>query len=128
MKLLTNVSLIGLILLNGSVWAYGGGGSSSTKACAKPKFSEFTPAEKAEAKAGSEFSFIASANTYPDSISVTVKDIPVTLNVNDKNGTAFKVSGKLPDSLKDNYARISINAEGANKCKGTGGWLLKITP
>ncbi|MEQ1635496.1 MAG: hypothetical protein ABL903_02320 [Methylococcales bacterium] len=127
MKLFKNLLLICLMLLHNMVWAYGGGGSSSTKACAKPKFSEFAPAEKTEVKANAEFSFIASANTYPESIKVSIKDVPVTVNVADKNGTAFQVTGKLPSSIKDSYARISINAEGANKCKGTGGWLLKIS-
>ena len=128
MNLLTNLSIIGLLLMNNAVWAYGGGGSSSTKACAKPKFSEFIPAEKAEVKPGSDFSFVASANTYPGTLKVTVKDQPITLSVDDKNGTAFKVSGKLPKDLTDSYARINITGEGANKCKGSGGWLVKIIP
>ncbi|MGR9115718.1 MAG: hypothetical protein ACU85E_08125 [Gammaproteobacteria bacterium] len=107
-----------------NAWAYGS--SSSTKSCAKPKFSEFVPADKAEVAAQSEFSFIASANAYPESIKVTVKKLPVTVNVTDKNG-AYLVTGKLPDALSDTYARISISAEGPNRCKGNGGWLVKIS-
>lgn len=126
MKSFRNMSIVVLMLLTNHVWAYGGGGSSSTKACAKPKFSEFNPGEKAEVTAKSEFSFIASANTYPESIKVTVKSIPVAIKVEDKNGTAFKVSGKLPDGIGNDFVRININADGASKCKGTGGWLLKV--
>lgn len=126
MKLLINLSLIVLMLANNTAWAYGS--DSSAKACAKPKFSDFNPADKAEVKTSSDFSFIASSNTYPESIKVTVKDIPVAIKIADNKSSAFKVTGKLPDSLKDIYARISINAEAANKCKGTGGWLLKISP
>lgn len=126
MKFFKKMCLISLLLLNHSAWAYSGG-SSGTKACAKPKFSEFTPAEKTEVKVGSDFSFVASANTYPESIKVTIKDAPVSVNIADKNGATFKVSGKLPDNLKDSYVRVNINAEGTNQCKGSDGWLLKIT-
>jgi len=34
-----------LMLVTSTSWAYGGGSSSSSKACAKPKFTDFVPAE-----------------------------------------------------------------------------------
>ena len=37
-----------LMLFTSTSWAYGGGSSSSSKACAKPKFTDFVPAENAE--------------------------------------------------------------------------------
>ena len=114
------------LLLTGlaaNVWAYGS--SSSTKACTKPKFSEFVPADKAEVAAQSEFSFTASAATYPESIKVTVKKQPVAINVTETNGS-YRVTGKLPGSLRGTYARIAIDAEGPSQCKGNGGWLVKI--
>lgn len=126
MKPIKNISIIMLILLTPQVWAYGGGGSSSTKACAKPKFSDFTPVEKSDVSPKAAFSFIASANTYPESIKVTVKGEPVAVKVEDKKGTAFLVSGTLPDSAQNDFVRININADAANNCKGTGGWLLKV--
>ena len=55
-----------LMLFTSTVWAYGGGSSSSSKACAKPKFTDFVPAENAEVASGSGFSFTASANTHPE--------------------------------------------------------------
>ncbi|MEQ1529254.1 MAG: hypothetical protein ABL925_08055 [Methylococcales bacterium] len=119
------LSIFILLGFNDVSLAYGGG-SSSSKACAKPKFSDFIPEENAGVKAGAEFSFTASANTHPESIKVTVKELPVTVQIDDRKGTAFKVSGKLPDSLSGSYARININAEASNACKGSGGWLVKI--
>ena len=107
-----------------NAWAYGS--SSSTKSCTKPKFSEFVPADKSEVAAQSDFSFTASAATYPESIQVTVKKQPVAIRVTEKNG-AYRITGKLPDSLRNTYARIDIGAEGPNQCKGSGGWLVKIT-
>jgi len=115
-----------LMLMTSNAWAYGGS-SSSSKACAKPKFTDFIPIEKAEVAAGSDFSFTASANTYPESIKVTVKELPVDIKVSPKNaGSSFEVSGKLPESLKDTYARIAIDADAQNNCNGSGGWLVKI--
>jgi hypothetical protein len=114
-----------LTIITSNVWAYGGSSSSSQKACTKPRFSEFVPADKAEVAAQSAFSFTASPPTYPESIKVTVKDQPVDVKVTPK-AQGFQVTGTLPDKLKGGYARININAEGHNGCKGNGGWLVKI--
>ena len=115
-----------LLLVTNTSWAYGGGGSSSTKACAKPKFTDFVPAENAEVAAGSNFSFTASANTYPTSIKVTIKGLPAPIKVTPKTVGTFEVSGSLPTSLKGTYARIAIEADAQSKCNGGGGWLVKI--
>jgi hypothetical protein len=114
-----------LLLVTATSWAYGGG-SSSTKACAKPKFTEFVPAENAEVAAGSNFSFTASANTHPNRIKVTVKGLPASIKVTPKNAGNFEVSGTLPASLKGTYARIAIDADAQSNCNGGGGWLVNI--
>ncbi len=113
-----------LMMVTGATWAYGS--SSSSKACAKPKFSDFTPAENTEVAAGASFSFTASANTYPNTIKANIKGLPTTLKVTPVNEGGFQVSGKLPASLKGVYARIAITADGQSNCKGDGGWLVKI--
>ena len=113
-----------LIIATTNVWAYGSS-SSSKKACNKPKFSEFVPANNAEVAAKSAFSFVASANTNPESIIVTIKDQPIAVTVTPKN-QGFQVTGTLPDTLKGNFARISITADGPNQCKGSDGWLIKV--
>lgn len=113
-----------LIIATSNVWAYGSS-SSSKKACNKPKFSEFVPANNAEIAAKSAFSFVASANTNPESIIVTIKDRPVAVTVKPIN-QGFQVTGTLPETLKGNFARISISADGPSQCKGSDGWLVKI--
>ena len=113
-----------LMMVTSTSWAYGS--SSSPKACAKPEFTNFVPAENAEVATGSTFSFIASANTFPNTIKVTVKGLPATLKVTPRNEGGFLVSGTMPSSLKGDYARIAITADGQNNCKGGGGWLVKI--
>jgi len=113
-----------LMVATSNVWAYGSS-SSSKKVCNKPKFSEFSPVNNAQVAAKSAFSFVASANTNPESIIVTVKNQPVAVTVTPKN-QGFQVTGTLPDTLKGNFARISITADGPNQCKGSDGWLMKI--
>ena len=127
MKKYNHLGILTLMLVSSTCWAYGGGGGSSTKACAKPKFTEFMPAENAEVAPGSSFSFTASKNTYPESIAVTVKELPASIKVANENEGTFNVTGTLPEALKGTYARISISGEAQNKCKGTGGWLVKIS-
>jgi hypothetical protein len=113
-----------LMMVASATWAYGS--SSSSKACAKPKFTDFIPVENAEVAAGSTFSFTASANTNPNTIKVAVKELTVTLKITPENEGGFQVSGAIPASLKGVYARIAITADGQNSCKGDGGWLVKI--
>jgi len=113
-----------LMIATSNVWAYGSS-SSSKKACNKPRFSEFVPADNAEVASKSAFSFVASANTNPESIIVTVKDQPLAVTIAPKN-QGFQVTGTLPDTLKGSFARINITADGPNQCKGSDGWLVKI--
>ena len=125
MKAYKTLWILALMIVGSNVWAYGSS-SSSKKACDKPKFSEFSPINNAEVAKKSAFSFIASANTNPDSIIVTVKNQPIAITVTPKN-QSFLVTGILPDMSKGDFARISIAADGPNQCKGTDGWLVKIT-
>jgi len=113
-----------LLLISSNSWAYGS--SSSSKACTKPEFSQFIPTENSTIAAGSSFSFLASANTYPTTIKVTVKGLPVELSITPKEAIGFEVKGTLPKSLENDYARINISAEGQKNCKGEGGWLVNI--
>ena len=100
--------------------------------CVKPRFSKFVPEQYSEVPPGSEFSFVASGNTMSDTIKVAVKKIEAEITIEDKD-IFYKVSGKLPDSLKGTFARITISAKGdSGKSKtacrlAKGGWLIKIT-
>ncbi len=107
-------------------WAYGGGASGGAKACDKPKFTDFAPAENAEVAAGSAIAFTASKNTYPNTIKVSVKEQPVNIKTEKKNDGTFAVTGKLPEAVKSTYARITIAADAQSNCKGVGGWLVKV--
>lgn len=124
MKTLKLISIIGLTLFTSQVFAYGS--SSSSKSCTKPAFSEFNPVDKAQVAPGSTFSFLASSATNPKSIVVDIKKQAIDVTVTPK-GQAFQVSGKLPSGLKNTVARININAESPSNCKGSDGWLIKIT-
>lgn len=124
MKLTNALLLLVVMAMSNTVWAYGSS-SSSKKACAKPKFSEFTPANNAQIAVGGQFSFVASANTNPDSLEVTVKGSPVAVTVTPKN-SGFAVNGNLPASITADFVRINISADGHNDCKGNDGWLLKV--
>lgn len=105
------------------VWGYGS--SSSSKACEKPSFSQFSPPDKADVSPNAAFSFMASPNTKPETIKVVVKNIPLSIAVKPV-AQGFQVSGTLPETLHGTYARINIAAEGANQCKGSGGWLVNV--
>jgi len=126
MKLFNYAWFLGLLIISSTGWAYGGGGSSSSKACAKPKFTDYVPAENGQAKAGADFSFTASKNTYPSTIKVTVKEQSIAVKVTPKNEGSYEVTGKLPATLKGPYARIAITADALSNCNGAGGWLVKI--
>ena len=113
-----------LTIFSSNLLAYGSS-SSSKKVCKKPTMNEFTPIHLTVVAPQSEFSFKASALTNPESIKVNIKKqaVPVTVK---KEGNAYLITGTLPATLQDTYARVNINATGTNGCEGTDGWLLKI--
>lgn len=124
MKTFQFVCLLSLSIVTTQVFAYGS--SSSSKSCTKPSFTEFTPVNNAEVVPQSAFSFLASSATNPKSIVVEVKKQPVAITITPK-GQAYQVSGKLPNGLKATTARINITAESPSNCKGSDGWLVKIS-
>lgn len=124
MNIFKVIMIFGLVAFANNAAAYGSS-SSSKKACKKPKFSQFTPANLSEVPPQSEFSFVASSATLPDSIQVTIKNEPVDITISKKN-SGYAITGKLPASLTGSHARINIQAKGPKSCKGKDGWLLKI--
>jgi hypothetical protein len=100
-------------------------GGVGNSACKPPKFTKFTPAHLAVVAPQSEISFLASESTNPKTIAVTAKKKPVEVVSKEVLG-GFLISGKLPSSLSDMYARIEIRGATTSGCAGNGGWLLKI--
>lgn len=119
------VVFIGCFLFAGTLWAYGGGGGT-TSACKKPKFSDFNPVHLAEVAPESGFSFVANKYTQASDLTVTVKQKPVAVQVTPQP-RGLLVTGQLPIGLAGNYARIAITAKSSSGCKGQGGWLIKVS-
>lgn len=114
------------------VWAYDSSpNASSTDPCTQVIFSGYTPApfsmdkNNKEVPPKSDFSFLASKATSPQSITVMIKEqkVPVTVSMI-SNG--YLVKGKLPDTVKGTYIRVEIFAKGPNQCDRADGWLLKV--
>lgn len=130
MKRYNGFTIAVLMLVASQAGAYGVGDNSrsgSVNTCTKPRFTDFSPEDKAEVAPGSSFSFRASGNTHPETIKVTVKGVPATIEIGPKTeGASVSVHGTLPAELKDTYAKILIDAQ--SNCKGSSGWLVKITP
>ena len=125
MKLQNVLWLAIVLMIPGTVWAYGDGGGSDTAAVCAAKLSKYTPANNSEMAPKSEFSFFASAATIPNSIKVTIKGLSVPVTVTPKSD-GFQVTGKLPDTIKGTFAKISIEAKGPNQCASNGGWLVNV--
>lgn len=118
----------------GDIWAYessSSSGSTTSGSCSNVTFSAFTPSQfsqkdnNTEVAPKSEFSFVASKETLPKSITVTIKGETVPITVTPQyNG--FKVTGKLPVTVKGTFVRIEMTAKGPNQCERGDGWLLKV--
>jgi uracil DNA glycosylase len=129
MMKLQNLMLIAAVLvIPANVWAYGDNSASGSGSgiCKKVNFSEFLPVNNSEVAPRSEFSFYASESTFPKSIKVTIKGQSVPVTVIQKQ-SGYKVSGKLPDSVKGTFAKINIDAKGIAQCEVSEGWLVKVT-
>ena len=126
---LQNILWVAIVLvIPANVWAYGDNNSSGsgTGACKKVNFSEFSPVNNSEVAPQSDFSFYASEATFPKSIKVTIKGQSIPLTVVEKQ-SGYKVTGKLPDTLRGAFAKINIEARGIGQCEVTDGWLVKVT-
>ena len=128
MKLRNIMWIAAVLVIPANVWAYGDNSASGSGAgiCKKVNFSEFSPINNSEVAPHSEFSFYASESTFPKSIKVTIKGQSVPITVIQKQ-SGYKVSGKLPDSLRGVYAKINIDARGVAQCEVSDGWLVKVT-
>lgn len=124
MKTINLITTLIFVIFSANAFAYGGG-SSSKKACQKPKLSQFTPTHLSVVTPQSEFSFLASTATNPKSITVSIKKQDINTSIN-KTSKGYTVTAKLPASLQSSYARVNIKVKGTNNCPATHGWLLKI--
>lgn len=114
-------------------WAYeeGPGSSAFSNPCGQVRFFEFTPQQysqdtnNAEVNPESAFSFLASKETFPDSIRVTIGEDPVPIVVT-PHYAGYHVTGKLPGNVNGTFVRINIAAHGPYQCERGDGWLLKV--
>ena len=120
--------IILLLISFASFIAFSGNANARSEkhVCSKPKFSAFKPGDRAEVAPGSEFSFRAPGDIAKNSVVTTVKGIKVDLIIEDRTDFYY-FKGTLPAELKDTYARIKVDGQVNLGCKGSSGWLIKIT-
>ncbi|MBX3335683.1 MAG: hypothetical protein KF876_16250 [Nitrospira sp.] len=125
--------VVGMCGTGGHVSAYEGTGAidPTSALCRNVQFTEFTPqqysqeANNTEVSPESEFSFLASKETFPKSIAVTIKDEAVPITVT-PHYAGYHVTGNLPSQEKGTFVRINIAAKGPHGCERGDGWLLKV--
>ena len=136
MNLKSILGVVIAIVASGSVTATWAGYDSAPAAgssdmCTQVRFSQFTPAQysqeknKVEVAPKSEFSFHASKETFPKTISVTIKGETVPTTVTQQHD-GFRVTGHIPETIKGAFIRIEIKAKGPSNCVKGDGWLLKV--
>lgn len=98
------------------------------KACKLPRLRSLKPENHAEVPPESDFSFTLPRWTDPEKVTVTIKKIPTEVVVENHN-SFFLVKGKLPASLENTFARVSVRAVTFDHpgCVKKDGWLLKIS-
>ncbi|MGR8930858.1 MAG: hypothetical protein ACU836_09470 [Gammaproteobacteria bacterium] len=97
------------------------------KKCIKPKFRDFSPKPRSETLPEAEISFHMNRMGDPNHVIATAKKIPMKVEIVDK-ANFYVVNAKLPAELKNEFARIHIEAKSVEgDCIGQDGWLLKIS-
>ena len=99
---------------------------SEKKDCKLPRLRSIKPEPHSEVPPESDFSFTLPPWTDPKKVTVTVKKLPTDTTV-EANKSFILVKGKLPASLENTFARISVKAVAELGCKMKEGWLLKIS-
>lgn len=110
------------------IFAHTATAEEDKKACRPPRLRSIQPENHAEVPPESEFSFTLPRWTDPEKVTLTVKKIPTEVTVENHN-SFFLVKGKLPASLENTYARVSVRAvtDEDVECMMRDGWLLKIS-
>ena len=134
-KIMINSFRIGaaILLCLGLNVAHAYGGNQSSGHCDKPVYYDFQPAVNKYLQSFSEFSFVVSGNTVPNSIEVNIsfgenkfhfghKDLQITPL---KNGR-LAVSGKMDRPVGHGFARLSVTAHSKPGCELTDGYLVRI--
>ncbi len=98
---------------------------SEKKDCKLPRVRSIKPEPRSEVPPESDFSFTLPPWTDPKKVTVTIKKLPAEITISE-NSSFILVKGKLPASLENTYARISVRAVAELGCKMKEGWLLKI--
>ena len=96
------------------------------KDCKLPRLRSIKPEPRSEVPPESEFSFTLPNWTDPKKITVTIKKLPTDITI-EPNKSFIVVKGKLPASLENTFARISVKAVAELGCIKKDGWLLKIS-
>lgn len=96
------------------------------KACRLPRLRSITPKHLSEVPPETEFSFTLPQWTDPEKVTVSVKKLPTEYTVENHN-SFLRVKGKIPASIENSYARVSVKAIAFEGCVMKDGWLLKVT-
>lgn len=112
------------LMMSASAFGYGSGGGS--RKCKPPKISDTSPPASAVVAPGAAISFTAS-NARQSSITVTAKGVPVDVSISETKSGRLLVKGQLPESVREGYARIKIEAKSDSGCHASDGWLLKVS-
>lgn len=123
-------SILCLVSVQGfAAGGHGGGGSSVNKsgksACKTTQIKHIRPEHLASVAPNSEISFRVKGLEEAKLVSMTVKKIPVELEVEHKGGLLW-FTGKIPESLVNTAARVHVEVH-YKKCPAEKGWLLKIS-
>lgn len=114
-----------------SAHAYGSNHGSG--GCDKPVFTEFKPAVNKYLQSFSEFSLLASSNTAPTSINITISVgenkyhfTPKELVITPRKTGSLEVKGKIDRPVEHGFARLSVTAHSKPGCEHTDGILIRI--
>lgn len=93
--------------------------------CDPPVLKSTKPTSETTVAPGSEFSF-AIVGGKPSTLKVTVKGIPVEVETTKPRYRKFRAKGRLPESLRDEHAKILVKVGTQTGCNLRKGWLVKI--
>ena len=124
---ITSILCIGvaLILTGGNLYAYGGGGSSSSHKCRPAILNKTSPEKLAVVQQGDGFSFVIN-NVQKNSISVIIKKTAALLEITQTAPGRYRVDGKIPAEAPNGYARINVHSKTLSNCASSSGWLVII--
>ena len=123
--LLLAVFTLTIILHSNTSQAFAGASAGGGPACRAATLSNYTPEKLSIVQHGDTFTFDIN-QAAKESITVTLKNQTAEISISELAPNRHRVTGAIPDTVPNGYAKILVDSRSSGGCKAADGWLVIV--